>query len=295
VKVLLTGGAGFIGSHVARQLIREGHEVHALVRAQTDLWRVEDIRSNLRLVVGDILDSSFFLNPSSYDVCIHLAWYVEPGKYLHAPQNKDWVKASMRLARLLQDMGCRRFVGAGTCFEYAQSDESLSETNATAPSTVYTQSKLDLFAALQSLDMEVVWLRFFYQYGPYEDPRRFVPVVINSLLRGQEAKLVPGDRRRDYLHIEDDTSAVTAVAQSKLTGAVNIGSGVPVTVREIGLKIGELLGKPKLVKLAALPYSLTEPMHIVADNTKLRSTGWKSRYDLASGLRQTIDWWKRRV
>ena len=294
MKVLLTGGAGFIGSHVARQLVREGHEVHALVRAQTNLWRVEDIRSNLRLVVGDILDSSFILDPSSFDVCIHLAWYVEPGKYLHAPQNKDWVEASLRLARLLQDMGCRRFVGAGTCFEYAQSDEPLRETNATAPSTIYTQSKLDLFAALQSLDMEVAWLRFFYQYGPYEDPRRFVPVVINSLLRGQEAKLVPGDRRRDYLHIEDDASAVTAVAQSKLTGAVNIGSGVPVTVREIALKLGQILDRLDLIKLGALPYSPSEPMNIVADNTKLRSTGWKPRFSLDEGLRQTVEWWKSR-
>jgi UDP-glucose 4-epimerase len=87
---------------------------------------------------------------------------------------------------------------------------------------------------------------------------------------------------------------VAAVALSQLTGAVNIGSAVVTTVREIGLKIGELLGNPDLVKLGALSHSPTEPMHVVADNTKLRSTGWVPRYDLDSGLRATIDWWKRR-
>ncbi|MGH9592261.1 MAG: GDP-mannose 4,6-dehydratase, partial [Bryobacteraceae bacterium] len=120
-----------------------------------------------------------------------------------------------------------------------------------------------------------------------------VPVVINLLRCGQEAKLVVGDRIRDYLHVEDVASAVCAVAHSQLTGAVNIGSGVRVTVRDIALKIGELLGRVDLIKLVALPDSPTEPMHLLADNTRLREgTGWKPRYDLDSGLRQTIEWWK---
>jgi nucleoside-diphosphate-sugar epimerase len=295
VKVLVTGAAGFIGSHIARQLVREGHEVHALVRPQTDLWRIEDILDSLRVVQGDLLDPSFILHSPSFEACIHLAWYVEPGKYLHSPLNKDWVEASLRLARHLKDTGCRRFLAAGTCFEYATSKPPQSESTPTTPSTVYVQSKLELFRALQSIGMDFAWVRFFYQYGPYEDPRRLMPVIINLLRRGEEAKLVPGDRIRDYLHIEDVASAVCAVAQSQLTGPVNIGSGVLVTVRDIALKIGELLDRVDLIKLGALPWSPTEPMHLLADNTKLREgTGWKPRYDLEAGLRQTVEWWKSR-
>jgi nucleoside-diphosphate-sugar epimerase len=295
MKIFLTGATGFIGSHVARSLVAAGHEVHALVRPQGDLWRVEDIKSALHLVRGDLLDSSFIPPRSSFDCCIHLAWYVEPGKYLESPENKKWVEASVRFARAMQDAGCRRFVAAGTCFEYATSDEPLRESSPTGPRTLYAQSKLELFNALQSLDMEIAWVRFFYQYGPHEDPRRLVPVVINALLHSQEAKLVPGDRRRDYLHIEDVASAVSAVAQSKLTGAVNIGSGVSTTVAEISMKIGELIGRSELVKLGALPYSPTEPMHIVSDNAKLKSTGWKPRHSLDEGLRRTIEWWQARL
>jgi UDP-glucuronate decarboxylase len=295
VKVLLTGAAGFIGSHVARQLVRQNHEVHALVRPGSELWRVSDIKSSLHIVHGDLVDPSFVFQPGPYDLCIHLAWNVEPGKYLHPPQNEDWVAASLRLANALRDAGCRRFIGTGSSFEYAPSDLPQRESGPTKPSTPYGKSKLELFTALQSSGNELAWVRPFYLYGPAEDPRRLVPVVINSLLRDQETKLVPGDRLRDYLHVEDVASAVCAVAASRLTGAVNIASGVPVTVREIALKIGEELQRVELVKLGALPYAADEPPHLLADNTKLREgTGWKPRYPLAEGLRQTIKWWKSR-
>src|ERR1051325_11284686 len=134
-RVLLTGATGFIGSHITRQLVRGGHEVHALVRPQTDLWRLKDIESSLHFIRGDLLDPSFTIHSPSFESCIHLAWYVEPGKYLQSPLNKDWVQASLRLARHLKDAGCRRFVAAGTCFEYITSDPPQRESTPTAPST----------------------------------------------------------------------------------------------------------------------------------------------------------------
>jgi len=288
VKVLLTGATGFIGSNAARALVAAGHEVHAIVRPNSDRSRLDP---SLRLVTGDLLDSSFIPPPSSFDCCIHLAWYVEPGKYLDSPLNERWVEASLRLARTV---GCPRFVAAGTCLEYALSDGPLRETSATGPRTLYAQSKLELLHALQSLDMETAWVRIFYQYGPHEDPRRLVPYVINGLLRGETVKLVPGEQVRDFLHIEDVGTAVRAVAESQLTGVVNIGSAEPVTIRDLALKIGDAIGRRELIALGAQPYSPFDPMHILADNTKLRSTGWRPRYNLDSGLSATIDWWKRR-
>ena len=293
MKILLTGASGFIGSHVARTLLRARHEIHAIVRPDDEMWRIRDILPLLRIVSADLLDLAFALPPASFDACIHLAWYVEPGKYLESPQNKDWVEASLRLARLIKESGCRRFIAAGTCFEYATSDPPQRESTPTEPSTLYVQSKLKLLHELQAAGIEFAWVRFFYQYGPREDPRRLVPVIINSLLNAQEVKLVPGDRTRDYLYIEDVASAVCAVAQSNITGAVNIGSGVPVTVHDIALKIGHLLDRVDLLQFGALPYSAKEPMQLLADNTKLReNTDWEPRVSLDDGLRQTVEWWK---
>ena len=294
-RVLVTGATGFIGSHVTRALVAAGREVHALVRPQANLRRIEDVVPSLHLIRGDLLGPSLVTLPSSLDLCAHLAWYVEPGQYLESPQNNQWVEASLRLARAAKQAGCRRFVAAGTCFEYAPSDQPLSETSPTAPRTAYGWAKLELFDALQSLDMQVAWLRFFYQYGPFEDERRLVPTVVNGLLRGQRVPLTPGDQVRDYLHVEDVASAVVAVATSQLAGAVNIGSGRPVTVREIALRIGELIGRPDLLGFGLRQYGPSEPVHIVANNAKLRGTGWSPRLDLDSGLRQTIEWWRRHL
>ncbi|MDW8345135.1 MAG: NAD-dependent epimerase/dehydratase family protein, partial [Verrucomicrobiae bacterium] len=140
-----------------------------------------------------------------------------------------------------------------------------------------------------------VWARIFYQYGPFEDQRRLVPHIITSLLRGQRAELTAGTQVRDFLHVEDVGTALATVATSSLTGIVNIGSGTGVTVRHIAETIGELIGRSDLLAFGAKPTPLHDPPYVVADTTRLRSLGWQPRYNLRSGLAQTIAWWKQQL
>ncbi len=259
MKVLLTGATGFIGFHVAAVLEQAGHEVTTLGR--------------------DLLSPGFRFPRSQFDICLHLAWYAEPGKYLDSPLNQQWVTASLRLA---QEVNTQRFVAIGTCIEREST-------------TLYAQCKLELFEKLQQLDTPVAWPRLFYQYGPREDPRRLVPYIIQSLLRGQPAELTPGEQVRDFLHVEDVARAIVAVAESNLTGAVNIGSGQPITVRALAGQIGAIIGRPELLKFGARPYAPGDPLPIVADNTRLLATGWRPRYNLDTGLRETINWWRQHL
>jgi nucleoside-diphosphate-sugar epimerase len=282
MRVLLTGATGFIGSHVARELVRRGHEVHCTVRPSSDRRRIRDIERDLRVHVAP-MDAV----PVEPDVAIHLAWYAVPGKYLEAPENLECLEASRRL---LSRLRCRA-VFAGTCFEFDTRLGRLSETSPTRPTTLYARTKDELRREVERR-LDSVWVRFFYQYGPWEDQRRLVPSVIRSLLRGEPARVSPGEQRRDFLHVEDVARAVADVAESRLSGPVNIGSGRAPAVREIVTTLGRLAGRPELVELGAVPYYPGEPMLIVADNAKLRSTGWVPRYGLEEGLRHTLEWWR---
>lgn len=302
MRVLLTGATGFIGSHVARLLVRESCEVHALVRESSDLWRINDIIPLLHLARCDLMASdrlSAHLERIRPDLCIHLAWYAIPGKYLTALENLSLLRASIDLASRLATLGCKRFIGIGTCFEYDTSLGYLSETSPTKPHNLYAASKLALQVVLEQLAnvtaMEVAWLRLFYQYGPFEDERRLVSSVICSLLRNHEAKVTKGEQIRDFLHVEDVAAAIWAVARSDLSGPVNIGSGKPVAVRDIVTKIGAILGRSELIAVGALPHNLSDPMFICANNRRLsENTTWVPQYDLEKGLQHTVAWWQRR-
>lgn len=300
MRVLLTGAAGFVGSHVARVLVREGHEVHAVVRQRTD--RLETVLPPPRVVRCDLTEAAdvqqlvALVRP---EVCIHCAWFAVPGEYLHSQQNAVQRRAGLELARALAAAGCRRFVGVGTCLEYAASDEALSETSPTGPANPYAESKLALYHALEELGQEtgigIAWARLFYLYGPHEDAKRLVPSVVLSLLEDKPARTTGGEQIRDFLHADDVARALTAIAAGDVVGAVNVASGQPVRVRDLVLRIGEILGRPELIELGAVPYPPGERMAILADNTRLiAECGWAHRFSLDEGLRDTAEWWKGR-
>lgn len=300
MRVLLTGATGFIGSHVARVLVHEGYEVSALIRQGSHLWRIEDIVPRLRVVPCDLLASEELdrhLARIRPDLCLHLAWYAKPGKYLTSVENIRLLNASLHLASRLADLGCKKFIGAGTCFEYDTNVGYLSEASPAKPQSLYAASKLALQLVLAQLadatGMQMAWPRFFYQYGPFEDERRLVPSVIRSLLRHEVAKVTKGEQVRDFLHVEDVAAAVLAVARNDLSGPVNVGSGKPVTVREIVTRIGAMLQQSELIEFGARAYGASDPTFVCANNRKLlENTSWMPRYDLEDGLRHTIEWWK---
>lgn len=303
MNILLTGSTGFVGSQVARQLLRKGYTVRAHFLRGDNLSRISGLRNNLQLVEGDLFDSTekeFSALCAEIDACIHCAWYAKPGKYLSAPQNMDCLWNSIRLFEALGKAGCRRIVGVGTCFEYDCSYGYLSETTPTKGTNLYAAAKTSTLLMGEQLaaihDMSFAWARLFFLFGPDEDANRLIPYVINSLLRGERADMTSGYQVRDFLHVEDVASAIILVMEGKFSGPVNIGSGFPVTVREIVSLLAEILDKPDLINFGARPTNATDPPFVCANNSKLRSdSNWEPRYGLKNGLAQTCEWWKERL
>jgi nucleoside-diphosphate-sugar epimerase len=231
------------------------------------------------------------------DVCVHAAWCTEPGKYLSAIDNLELQCASLQLAKVLAERGCRRFLALGTCIEYDTAFGYLSEDTPLAPRHLYAAAKAGTFISLQQLaavtGMKVVWARLFHLYGPGEPPARLVPSVVCPLLRGEQAKTTLGEQLRDFLYVEDVASALTALVHSDVVGPVNVASGRPVTVASIVQQAGELTGRPDLIHLGAMQYNPTDPMFMCANTQRLRAaTGWKPSFTLADGLAKTVDWWR---
>jgi nucleoside-diphosphate-sugar epimerase len=304
MRVLVTGAAGFIGSHVVEAFTGKGHEIFAVTRTRGGIQRRDEALRDARVVELDLMnfaDVGFVLRDIRPDLAIHLAWCTQPGKYWSAPDNLAHVEASLQLAHSLSDVGCQRMVVAGSCAEYDWDYGYLSEESTPLrPRTLYGACKNGLREILQAYcsekAMQFAWLRFFHLYGPREKQERLVPSVILALLSGETARCTSGEHIRDFLHVADAAFAVQAVSTSEFTGAINIASGEPVKLKTIVETIAALMNARERVVFAALPDTPEEPHLLVADVHMLgRKVGWRVSRDLKQGLRDTVNWWKSQI
>jgi nucleoside-diphosphate-sugar epimerase len=295
-RVLVTGSSGFIGARVLDPLLEAGHEVHAISRRggrpncdqvishRTDLTDAAATESAIRRIEADSL--------------IHLAWYVEHGRYWRSPENFTWIEATLRLLRSFAEAGGRRAVLAGTCAEYEWSRERYDERSSPlVPATLYGVAKhathlvAERFAT--DVDLELAWGRIFMPYGPDEPDERLVPSVVRALLRGREAPVSDGRQARDFIYVDDVARAFVAILDSHVGGAINVGSGRRSTIGEMVTLLAEEIGRPELVRWGALPSRPGEPSELIADVGRLREeVGFIPRVDLADGVRRTVSWWR---
>jgi nucleoside-diphosphate-sugar epimerase len=300
-RFLVTGAAGFIGSHVARVLVESGRDVAVLVRPSSSLWRLEDIVDRITMIPGDLADVALLRPAFEFwrpEACIHLAWYAEPGKYLTAHENIPALDASLQLLDELIRIECGQVVMTGTCAEYDTDRGYLREDGPVRPATLYAATKvsLSLIASQIAADagINLAWARLFFLYGPYEDERRLVPALIRALLRGEPFPATAGEQVRDYLHVADMASALCALAEHRVSGTVNVSSGVPVTMRQVMETVASVTGNGDQIQFGAVPYRHWDPRFICGDNFRLRDeTSWSPRYPtLRAGLEQTVAWWQ---
>ena len=303
MRVLITGAGGFIGSQVVRRVLQDGHAVAAVLRPGESCERLNDCLDSVSLFRCDLYDGEAvrrLVAETQPEKALHLAWYVETGKYWQARENLDCVKMSLSLALALAGAGCSRFVGAGTCAEYDWNDGLLAEdVTPLRPRSLYgicknaTREILEAFCA--QAGMGFAWTRFFLLYGPMEAKERLIPYVVLTLLKGEVANCSRGEQMRDFLYVEDAASAMWAVAKSDLSGPVNVGSGQAIKVRTLVETVAQHLQREGNLALGALPTDPQEPPLVVADVRRLASeVGWKPSLTLKEGVAKTCEWWRSR-
>lgn len=296
-RVVVTGATGFVGRPTVLALQARGFEVHGIGRRAVNVSPgvvahaidlLDPDPTELRRVLGE-------LRPSHL---LHLAWDVTPGRFWHAPENLEWVSASLHLYRAFAAAGGTRLLVAGTCAEYDWRVGQLDEHTAPVkPDTLYGVSKDALHRILAAAavrdGISLAWGRLFFLYGPHEASNRLVPDIAQALLRGEPALCGPGTAERDFMHVSDVGGALAAVLDSAHVGPINIATGTCVPIRTIVETLAALAGRPDLPRLGARPAPKDEPPRLATTATPLRhDLGFTPQFSLRDGLADTLAWWR---
>lgn len=273
-------------------LAAAGHEVHAVTSRD---GRGDDAASWHQADLLDRGDVQRLCREVEASHLVHLAWHADHATMYASAENVAWAAAGVGLLRAFTAAGGRRAVMVGSCAEYdwTTTDDLDEARSPIRPATVYGQAKDGLRRLAQAhaaaTGLEVAWARPFFVYGPGGPPNKLVTSVARALRAGERARCSHGRQVRDYIHVDDVAGALATLVGSPFTGAVNVGTGTPHTLREIAGEVARQLGRADDVDFGALPSPPDEPPRVVADIRRLREiVGFRPRIDLAEGVRRTL-------
>lgn len=301
-RVLVTGGAGFIGSHLADSLLDSGAEV--LVFDDFSLGRREhldrpDAAGRLAVIDGDIRSGSDLRPVAEFapDTVFHMAaLHFIPYCNAHPQEALDVnVLGLDAVIRSVRAVPVQRFVFPSSGAIYGFGDEPWPETAAALPDEIYGISKWmgeQLMGRFSQDRPEVrtVIARLFNTYGPRETNPHVLPDIMRCLNEGKTVELGNLWPQRDLIFVTDTAAGLMAAAPGEPGLAVfNVGTGTGTTIQDVLQAIEEITGNPLDVR--QVPGRMRDADgHLVSSPRKLMDTGWKPEYDLRAGLRQLLEW-----
>ncbi|MFZ3122446.1 MAG: NAD-dependent epimerase/dehydratase family protein [Thermodesulfovibrionales bacterium] len=300
-KVLIVGGTGFIGRHLAEKCLRDTSYVTCLGlggKAETVLFtdKVEFLHAD----IGNKSQLKAVLSSRRFNYVFNLAGYIDHTPYLKGGRRliESHLTGLMNLIDYLDISSLKCFIQAGSSDEYGNAPSPQRETMRERPISPYSFAKAAASHFMQMLsDREGfpgVVLRFFLVYGPAQDNKRFLPQIINACLMNSDFKTSEGKQLRDFCFVDDVVEAMLMAALSPDARGhiINIASGVPVSIREVVKKVVTMTGGGKPL-WGSYPYREGENMELYADISLAKSLiGWEPNVAFEDGLKKTIDYYR---
>jgi nucleoside-diphosphate-sugar epimerase len=305
---LVTGGAGFIGSHIASALLAEGARVRVLDDLSTGhRENIDEIGGDVDFIQGSVADEALLAKVlEGVELVFHEAAIPSVPRSVKVPQQTHVASVDGTFSMLLaaRDQKVRRVVYAGSSSAYGdQPTLPKSEQMSPDPLSPYAVAKLvgeyycRVFTRVYGL--ETVTLRYFNVFGPRQDPgSQYSGVVsrfISSLLSDERPVIYgDGEQSRDFTYIDNVVGAnLKAAEASGASGKViNVANGMRITLNQLLAELKDLTGKHD-VEAEYLEPRVGDERHSLADISMARELlGYESKVDLREGLQRTIDWWK---
>lgn len=304
-NILVTGGAGFVGTNLVRRLLADGHTVNLFLKKETDFWRLSDIKKEIKIERGDLSDPSWikrqFKNIKP-EIVFHLAHY---GGNLNQKDPQKIVEtnllATINLLSAAEEIGFKKFIYTGSTSEYGNKKKPMSEDDLLEPNSVYAVSKAagTLYCQHRGRDakLPVVALRLFSAYGPWEGPIRLIPTVVLKCLNGGLLELSSSSIARDFVYVDDIVDALIKTMElsdnTDFGEIINICTGNQSTVGAVVKKTVELTKANVEIKWGSREKRSYDTDIWVGNPSKAKKIlGWKAKTNLQDGIKKTIDWMK---
>lgn len=306
-RVLVTGAGGFIGSHLAERLVREGATVRAFIHynalGSTGWLDRSELRGDMEIMAGDITDPESVRGAvKGSETVFHLAALIAIPYSYRAPNSyvRTNIEGTVHVLQAARDAGTQRVIHTSTSEVYGTARQvPISESHPLQGQSPYSASKIGADKLAEafhlSFGLPVTTVRPFNTFGPRQSARAVVPTIATQCLTSDVVKLGNLRPTRDLTYIEDTVSGflAAATASGAVGRTINLGSGREISIGELAAVIAGLAGRIVRIESEAerLRPEGSEVERLLSDNSLAKSLlGWSPSLTLEDGLKRTLAW-----